>query len=104
MKARKLTDAQNLLRTHLAELGHECVPEWQFCEGRKWRFDLFCGALGIGFEVDGGKWHGGHRRGNALEQDYEKQNMAQLLGFRILRFTNQQVLKGEALAWLRENL
>lgn len=101
---KKLTEAQELLRTHLGELGYECVPEWQFCDERRWRFDLFCHSLGIGFECDGGKWHGGHRRGKALEADYEKQNKAQMLGFRLLRFTNQQILDGRALAWLKDNL
>lgn len=99
----KLSQAQALLASHLGELGYKSVFEYQFCD-RKWRFDLFLPEQGIGIELDGGMFHGGHSRGAALEKDYEKQNIAQLRGFRILRFTNRQVLSGQALEFLRKNL
>ena len=100
----KLTMAQELLKTHLSELGYAAEFEYQFEPTRKWRFDLFLPEQSIGIELDGGMFHGGHSRGTALERDYEKQNIAQLRGFRILRFTNRQVLSGQALQFLKENL
>jgi very-short-patch-repair endonuclease len=102
MCAKKLTVAQELLRTHLSELGIETVAEYQFAEGRRWRFDLADLNSHTAYEVDGGKWHGGHRRGKALEDDYERQNSAILDGWRLLRFTNEQVMDGRARKWLEE--
>jgi very-short-patch-repair endonuclease len=100
----RITAAQELLKTHLSELGYASEFEYQFEPSRKWRFDLFLPEANVGIELDGGMFHGGHSRGAALERDYEKSNTAQLRGFRILRFTNRQVMDGSALNWLRENL
>ena len=103
----KLTPAQRLLRTHLLELGVATTPEHEFCPGRKFRFDLASEALRIGFECDGGQWSGGHMRGKELERQYEKDRLAQLMGWRIFRFTNRQIMNGDAKEWLgpwlREN-
>src|SRR5258707_9278432 len=96
--------AQELLRTHLQELGIKTEAEYRFDPARRWRFDLASIEHRIAFECDGGKWSGGHRRGKALEADYERQNAAIMQGWRLLRFTNEQVLKGEALGWLKEHL
>jgi very-short-patch-repair endonuclease len=100
-----MTAAQMLLRTHLIELGYKDVEsEYQFCLDRKWRADLAIPSLRILLECDGGQFRGGHRRGLALERDYEKQNRAQMEGWRILRWTNRQILTGEAFNWLKEHL
>jgi very-short-patch-repair endonuclease len=101
-RQKKLTQAQELLRTHLSELGLRTEAEYQWDDERKWRADLACLEHHILFEVDGGKWHGGHRRGKALEDDYERQNSAILDGWRLLRFTNEQVMDGRAKKWLEE--
>ncbi len=98
-----MTEAQTLLQIHLRELGIETVPEYRFCE-RQWRFDLADESSHTAYECDGGQWSGGHMRGAALESQYEKDRVAQLRGWRIFRFTNRQVLSGDALAWLKEHL
>ena len=95
-KARKQTLQQLLLAMHLKELGFETVSELQFCEGRRWRFDLACPAERLAFEVSGGTWTGGHARGQAQEAEYDKLNTAQMLGWRVFQFTNRQVTSGEA--------
>ena len=41
-------------------------------------------------------------RGKALEQQYEKDRLAQMLGWRVMRFTNRQILNGEAKVWLSQ--
>lgn len=99
-----MTEAQTLLQVHLAELGIETVPEFRFYPPRFWRFDLACERLKCAFECDGGAFHGGHKRGKALMDDYEKQNTAQLLGWKILRFTNDFILDGRAKEFLRMGL
>jgi very-short-patch-repair endonuclease len=100
----KRTPAQILLGIHLKEMefGRSIVYEYQFNPGRKWRADLAIPELRLLFECDGGAYRGGHKRGKALGEDYEKQNWAQLAGYRILRFTNEQVLNGKAKAFLQE--
>jgi hypothetical protein len=49
-------------------------------------------------------WSGGHMRGKKLEDQYEKDRLAQVNGWRIFRFTNRQILNGEAKKWLQEHL
>jgi len=106
-----LSEAQIWLMDYLAErlgkMGYSrkwVVAEHRFCEGRKWQFDVAIPQLRIAFEADGGKWHGGHRRGKALEDDYERQNTAIMEGWRVLRFTNQQILCGKAKEFLEKYL
>ena len=107
---RKLSEAQILLGKHLEELGFTSITfEWTICFGRRWRADICATAPKpwtgmVLFECDGGKWHGGHRRGNALEKDYERQNYCQINGYKILRFTNEQVLTGQAKEFLEKYL
>jgi very-short-patch-repair endonuclease len=95
----KRTPAQLLLGVHLKELklGH-IEYEYRFNPERKWRADLAIPDKRLLFECDGGAFKGGHRRGVALGADYERQNWAQMAGYRILRFTNAQVLSG----WAKE--
>lgn len=96
----KQTEAQILLGIHLAELKFFASAEYQFCE-RDWRLDWASRELRIAFECNGGKWSGGHRRGNAIEDENDKINTAQMMGWRVIQFTNEQVLDGRAKEWLR---
>lgn len=96
-----MTEAQMLLQEHLKELGIKTVPEYRFDPERKWRADLASIEHRILFECDGGMFRGGHKRGMALEKDYEKQNEAQAQGWKIFRFTNRQILTGSAYDWMK---
>jgi very-short-patch-repair endonuclease len=71
--------------------------EHRFCT-RRWRFD-FCWPLDmLAAEVDGGEWtRGRHNRGAGMAADNEKINEATLLGWRVFRFTGEQVQNGYAL-------
>jgi len=96
------TPAQILLGVYLKELKLGPVEyEYRFVRERRWRADLAVPSARLLFECDGGAFRGGHRRGAALAADYERQNVAQMHGWRILRFTNQQVETGYAKAWLK---
>jgi very-short-patch-repair endonuclease len=97
----KRTPQQILLQVHLKELGIKTMPEYRFC-ARKWRFDLVALDERLAFEISGGNWTGGHRRGKAQEQEYDKLNLAQLLGWRVMQFTNRQVASGEAKQFLAQ--
>lgn len=54
-------------------------------------------------EVEGGIWSGGrHTRGAGFIKDLEKYNMATKLGWKVFRFTPQQMKSGEAASFLHE--
>jgi very-short-patch-repair endonuclease len=98
------TLAQIWLYDYLKEKYFNVLAEYKFHDGRKWKFDIAVPYMHLAFECDGGKWHGGHRRGKALEADYERQNTAIMEGWRVLRFTNEQVLDGTAKAFIERYL
>ena len=79
--------AQRLLLGHLRAIGlwHDYRVEYPFAEGRRFRFDIADMTSRIGYECDGGQWSGGHMRGKALESQYEKDRLAQILGWKVFR-------------------
>lgn len=98
----KLTNSQRLLGIHLDELGVTFEREHKFFADRDWRLDLILPDYRIAVEVSGGKWHGGHRRGDAQDDEYDKINYAQMKGWRVLQFTNDQVDCGYAKEFIAE--
>jgi very-short-patch-repair endonuclease len=91
-----------LMGDHLRELGFVHLEfGYKFYSNRRWTSDVAIMDCRVLIECDGGMWSGGHKRGTALEDDYEKQNIAQMLGWRILRFTNRQVENGEAKEFMK---
>jgi very-short-patch-repair endonuclease len=88
-----------------AEKLHEgCVREYRFGD-RKFRFDFAWPVQMLALEVDGGTWSGGrHTRGEGFERDCEKQAVAVIAGWRVLRATAQQVRSGEAIGWVKQIL
>lgn len=63
---------------------------------RKFEWDIVVqGKLPVLIEVQGGVWTGGaHGRGWGIERDVEKQNIAAILGYRTMAFTD---LRGKKL-------
>jgi very-short-patch-repair endonuclease len=101
MNRNRKSEAQILLGIHLKELGFKIIKyEFQFCSDRKWAADIYLPEMQWLIECDGGLHSGGHKRGKALADDYEKQNTAQVLGYRFFRFSNEQVETGWAKEWL----
>ena len=81
------------------------VREYKFCPTRRWRLDLadLCRLLAI--EVEGGIWTGGrHVRGSGFTKDIDKYNELAILGWRLLRFTPDQVRVGVALQCIKRAL
>jgi very-short-patch-repair endonuclease len=72
--------------------------EYAFCPGRRFRADFaFTGSARLLVEVEGGVWsRGRHNRGPGFIQDVEKYNLAALLGWRVLRFTEKHIRDGSA--------
>ena len=73
-------------------LGCEVASEVLFCKGRKFRFDFAILDKKIAIEIEGGVWSGGrHTRGAGYSKDMEKYNLATLNGWRLLRYTPDQL-------------
>lgn len=74
----------------------EPMLEFKFLQNRKFRFDFAWTEYMLAVEIEGGVWiQGRHTRGSGFVKDMEKYNLAACEGWRILRFTPQQ-LKQEA--------
>lgn len=98
----------NLLWFFAASGVPEPVREHRFHPTRRWRFDLAWPDRRIAVEVDGGTWmpdtdedgkptRGAHSRGAGQRRDFEKQNEAAILGWRVLRVSTDMVRDGTAL-------
>ena len=73
------------------------VAEYRFHAERRWRFDYAWPSHKIAIEQEGGVFvQGRHSRGAGMVKDMEKYNNAALLGWRVFRFTPQQIKSGEA--------
>lgn len=76
--------------------------EYQFDEKRKYRLDLAFPAQRVGIEIEGGIWDSGaHSRPKGILRDMEKGNLLVLSGWRVLRYTPDQVRQGEAIEGLK---
>lgn len=62
--------------------------EYQFLEGRRFRFDFCFVPQRVAVELEGAVFQQGrHTRGKGYESDCEKYNLAVLNGYKVLRFT-----------------
>ena len=86
------------LQLHCKALGLP-VPEaeYRFHPTRRWRFDYSFPANMLAIEIEGGAFsRGRHTRGSGFVADMEKYNEGAVMGWRILRFTPDQVKRGMA--------
>lgn len=68
------------------------VTEHRFHPIRRWRFDLAYPDRKIAIEVHGSVYaRGHHTRGKGFEDDREKTNEAQLMGWTVLEYSTGQV-------------
>jgi len=107
-----MSGAEEALAFQLKAAGIHYEREYRFAPPRRWRFDFVVGPKPdsnfrfrcVGVEVEGGAWNGGHRRGTEADKDCEKSNAAVMAGWRVLRFTPNQVESGVALKTIEEAL
>jgi len=93
---------EELFLAHLIRGGLE-VPEQEhkFLDRRRFRFDFAWVERKIAVEIEGGVWVGGrHTRGGGYSRDLEKYNLATLHGWRVCRFTTQDVTTQKAIAFI----
>lgn len=85
----------------------EPVPEFQFCEGRKWRIDFYFEANGrrVALEVEGGVYTGGrHTRISGFKSDIEKYNELSMAGIFLVRCTPEDLMKLKTLNAVKKTL
>lgn len=81
------------------------VREFRAIPGRRFRWDLAWPDRRLLMEVDGGGFISGrHSRGKGMESDAEKQSLAVVAGYRVLRCTPRHIEDGSAVRWIREAL
>ena len=107
MKRKKFSEAHLLLEAHLAELGLLFKREFKFCDSRDWRADYGLyyvpGSIFLLLEIEGAVWtQGRHTRGSGYTKDLEKYRTAAALGYKVYRFSTQEVLDGTAKEFLRK--
>lgn len=87
----------------LFPLREQPVPQYKFAlPERKWVADWAFVKSRVLVEIDGGQWvNGGHNRGSGRIKDMERDNWCVLHGWRVLRYTPQQIKSGP-LRWLGE--
>lgn len=104
------TKLERMLWRKIEEAGLPEPDEFEFrwarSEGRQYRSDGFYRLpIPTLIEVDGGTWiSGGHSRGSGFEHDRRRDNLAALMGYRILRFTKEMVRDGTAVSDIRRAL
>ena len=100
------SDLEETFAFQLRTLGlTDYVREYQAIEGRKLRFDFCFENARLLVEINGGTFtKGGHSTGLGIRRDYEKNNLAQLAGWRCLMFDGAAVRSGEAVEIVRKAL
>ena len=102
---KKLSKGEEGMAEHLAYSKILTVREYRFDKVRRWRFDFAIPAKLLAIEIEGGTWtNGRHNRGSGMAADCIKYNTAVLRGWRILRFTTEQVFSGYAIDTILEYL
>lgn len=69
--------------------------EWRFDPSRKWRFDVAFPAVRVAVELEGRPRRGmsRHTTWNGYVADCQKYNAAAILGWRVLRYTGDDLKK-----------
>jgi len=88
---------------HLQELGLAFVREYAFALPRKWRFDYMLEDK-VAIEIEGAIWtRGRHTRGKGYQSDMIKYRTAAALGYKVYRFSTEEVLKGVAREFIQKH-
>jgi len=82
--------------------GCTITAEYRFHPKRRWRFDYAIIDHKVAIEIEGGVWeYGRHNRASGFLKDMEKYNEAAAMGWKLLRFTPQQILTTRAIELIK---
>lgn len=72
----------------------EYKREYKFVPKRRFRADFYIPAINCLVEIEGGVWtRGRHNRPKGFINDCEKYNLATVHGYKVLRFTSEDIRK-----------
>jgi len=90
MKSKNNTVYLSYFEKELSKLGF--IKEYRFSDKRRFRFDYAYENKKIAIEIEGGIWiYGRHNNAKGYKRDMEKYNLAVLNGWRVLRFTYNDI-------------
>lgn len=87
------------------ELSIDLTPEYRFYSERRWLFDYAYVEYKIAIEVEGGIWMeggGAHSRPANIIRDMEKYTRANVMGWKVIRRTPQQLMSAETIELIKE--
>lgn len=97
------TDYKGVLVQQCEIAGLKLEPEFRFHPERKFRADWLVVGSKVLIEYEGGLYSGGKRGHNSIagiQRDIEKSNLAQILGYVVIRVTPKHVVSGQAFTWI----
>lgn len=99
-----MSDLEETLDFQLRAVGLNPKRQYKFHPTRNFRADFCFPEHRLIVEVNGGVWmpKSGHSSGVGISRDYEKSNIAQLMGYAYLQFTRKDIDDGTALATIEE--
>lgn len=81
----------------------EPTREFCFLDDRKFRADFAYPDMRLLIEVEGGTYgRGGHSSHAGISRDVEKNNLAVINGWRVIRCTGEQVTNGMCILWIEQ--
>ncbi len=82
------------------------VCEYEFHPERKWRFDFAWLDKKLAIEVDGGTTYGKsrHSKGDGYDNDCDKRNTAQAMGWIVFNFSSRMIKSGKAILFVQDYL
>lgn len=89
------------------ELGLNVWPEFYFSTERKYRLDFAIPTLKIAIEVQGGIWakgNSGHSSGTGIKRDMDKSNLAQSLGWFLIKVIPNELLSLKTLELIKSRI
>ena len=99
----KYLEAEETLFQELEEhaIGYE--RKFQFESTKNWRFDFYIVRLRLLIEIAGSPWSVG-RGGKKIANAFNKYDLAEDLGYRIVRLEPHQIESGYAINWIQGQL
>lgn len=100
-KEQKASPGESKLDFDLRMMKLSFDREFKFHPDRRWKVDFALHEHKLAVEVEGAVWAiGRHQRPAGFIADMEKYNILVLMGWRLLRFSTEDVMRGRAITMI----
>ncbi|OTG95006.1 hypothetical protein [Acinetobacter sp. ANC 3832] len=99
----KYLEAEETLFQELEEYRFGYRRKFQFESTKNWRFDFYIVKLNLLIEIAGSPWSVG-RGGKKIANAFNKYDLAEDLGYRVVRLEPHQIESGYAIDWVQAQL